>query len=88
MCVEGFVLHTGLYDYVPEVHAITFGPSRDGKQCRSIEILNDELMEGKEMFWAVLTTNYPLLDLPDNVPVIIQDNSNTDGMIPILVWSV
>ena len=88
MCVEGFVLHTGLYDYVPEVHAITFGPSHDGKQCRSIEILNDELMEGEEMFWAVLTTNYPLLDLPDNVPVIIQDNSNTDGMIPILVWSV
>ena len=81
MCVEGSVLHTGNYDYVPEMYTITFGPSHDREQCRSIEILNDELVEGEEMFWAVLTTNYSSLDLPDNVSVIIQDNSNTNGMV-------
>ena len=81
MCVEGSVLHTGKDDFVPEMDNITFGPSYDRKQCRSIEILNDELVEGEEMFWVALTINYPSLDLPDNVSVIIQDNSNTNGMV-------
>lgn len=71
----------GFYDYLPEDHALSFGPSLNKSQCKNIEILQDDFKEDFEFVRVSLRNSQGVvLNIPQpQVLVIIQDSTRPTG---------
>ena len=69
------ISYSGDYDYKTTTHTLMFEPSGSQQQCLEIEIINDSLPEGWEVFTLLLSTNNSAVDLiAQRVDVYIQPN--------------
>ena len=62
-------------DYNSISHSLVFTPDNErDQQCRAVNILSDDNLEGTETFTATLSTGDDVSLVPDTETIVIIDN--------------